>query len=111
MRRPDDVRRSPSPRRQPRNRAWLAIIVTVLVIFVMSLRGIARFYTDFLWFEEVGFTSVRRGMLLSKAFLSLGFTALFFVLMFGSLVIADRIAPTFRAVGVEDEIVARYQEA
>jgi uncharacterized membrane protein (UPF0182 family) len=82
----------------------------VLVILVMSLRGIARFYTDFLWFEEIGFRSVWRGVLLSKTFLSISFTLVFFLLLFGNLAIADRLAPTFRPVGAEDEIVARYQE-
>ena len=38
------------------------------------------------------------------------FTAVFFVMMFLSLTIADRIAPRTRALGPEDEMLARYQQ-
>lgn len=79
-------------------------------MLLTSARGFARFYTDFLWFDELGIAQVWRGVLGAKVFLSLGFTALFFVLLLVNLVVADRLAPTFRPVGPEDEIVARYQE-
>ena len=88
----------------------LGVAVGIAVVLVLSLRGIARFYTDYLWFDELGFTSVWRGMLASKIVLTVGFTVFFFVLLLGNLIIADRLAPTFRPVGAEDEIVARYQE-
>lgn len=88
----------------------LGVAIGVAFVLVMSLRGIARFYTDYLWFDELGFTGVWRGMLASKVVLTVGFTVVFFVLLLGNLIIADRLAPTFRPVGAEDEIVARYQE-
>jgi uncharacterized membrane protein (UPF0182 family) len=112
VRRPEDVspRRPRSRSSQSRGRVALAVGTAVLLVLVTSLRGISRFYTDFLWFDELGFTSVWRGMLVSKLVLTIGFTVFFFVLLLGNLVIADRLAPTFRPVGSEDEVVARYQE-
>ena len=123
MRRPPDEPgppRAPRSPRQPRpprsNRptrgrpAIIAAGAAIVFLFVTG-RGIARFYTDFLWFdEEMGIGRVWSGVLLSKAQLSIGFTLLFFVLLLANLLVADRLAPTFRPLGAEDEIVARYQE-
>src|SRR5688500_19852009 len=111
MRRPPiDVRPSPAPRRPQRNRIGLAAIIAILFFLLTSLRGIAGFFTDYLWFEEVELTAVWKGVLGAKVALSVLFVAAFFLLLWVNLVIADRLAPTFRPTGPEDEIVARYQE-
>ncbi|HEX4979190.1 MAG TPA: UPF0182 family protein [Acidimicrobiales bacterium] len=111
MRRPTDVR-PPSPRRRPAaNRAWLVAAVAVLFLLVTSGRGIARFYTDYLWFTELGIGDVFQTALSTRFVLSAVFIGLFFVILVVNIVVADRLAPPFRPVGPEDEIVARYQEA
>lgn len=113
MRRPPiDVRpqRQPPPPRRSQRRVGLAAIVGVVFFLLTSVRGIAGFFTDMLWFDELGFASVWRGVLGVKIVLSLVFTLGFFLLLWINLVIADRIAPTFRPMGPEDEIVVRYQE-
>ncbi len=107
MRPPTDV---PRRRTQP-NRLGLvlvAIVVFVLLLLAVSLRGIAGFYTDYLWFGELRLTSVWKGVLGAKAAMAVVFTALFFVLMWVNLAIADRIAPRFRPTGPEEQIVERY---
>ncbi len=110
MRRPPvDVRSRPA-RPAPRSRVGLIISAAVLFFLLTSLRGIAGFFTDFLWFDEVGLVSVWRGVLGAKIGLSLVFTVAFFLLLWLNLVIADRIAPRFLPSGPEDETVARYQE-
>jgi uncharacterized protein len=98
------------PRRATRARV-LVVALIVLIIFLYSLRSIATFYTDYLWFKEVKFTSVFRGVLVVQVLLSVFFCLLFFALMLGNLVIADRLAPRFRPTGPEDELVQRYREA
>jgi uncharacterized membrane protein (UPF0182 family) len=98
-------------RRSTRSRVILLIIAAAIVVLLTSLRGIAGFYTDYLWFREVNFSPVWRGVLGAKILLSVFFTVLFFVLLWASLTIADRLAPRFRALGSEDEIVQRYREA
>ena len=107
MRVPTDM---PRPQRRPISRAGLVVTAFVLLVIVTSLRTIAVFYTDYLWFEEVGFTNVWRTTLFTKIGLSVAFTAVFFVLMYVNLAIAERLAPKFRPYGPEDEIVERYRE-
>jgi hypothetical protein len=82
----------------------------VLILLITWMRGIASFYTTYLWFKELEFTQVWKTMLGTKIVLVLAFTALFFVLQWVNLMIADRLAPRFRPAGTDDELVARYRE-
>ncbi len=97
------------PRRRFRVRAWIIGLVIGLLILLTSLRGLAGFYTDFLWFDEVGFGDTWRGLLVAKIAPAVVFTVTFFVVMLANLTIADRIAPRHRAMGPEDELVERYR--
>jgi uncharacterized protein len=98
------------PRRPLGLRGWLIGAAVVLVILLFSLRGLARFYTDYLWFKEVGFSDTWRQLLSAKAVPALIFSAIFFVVMLVNLIVADRIAPRYRsAAGPEDEIIERYR--
>ncbi len=100
------------PRRRRRSTGRIGLIAFGVVAFfgLTSLRGVAGFWTTFLWFEELGLTSVWKGVLGTKILLVLVFTAIFFALLFANLVIADRLAPRFRAIGPEDELVQRYRQ-
>jgi uncharacterized protein len=102
------------PRRRPRNpgrgRALIIIGVVVLFVLLTSLRGIAGFYTDYLWFDSLGQSSVFRGVLGAKIALAAIFTAAFFVLLWVNLVIADRLAPPFRPTGPDEEFLERYHD-
>ncbi len=106
MRIPADIGR----RRRPPNRAGLIAVAAVLFFVLTSVRGIAGFYTDYLWFGELGFTSVWRRLVGAKVFLALTFSALFFAVLLVNLVIADRLAPRFRPVSAEDQVVQRYRQ-
>ena len=98
------------PRRPLGLRGWLIGAAVVLVILLLSLRGLARFYTDYLWFKEVGFGNTWRRLLSAKAVPSLIFSTIFFVILLANLIIADRLAPRYRsAAGPEDEIIERYR--
>src|SRR4051794_2344886 len=108
MRSPTDQPRR--RRRSARSRVGLIIAVVVAFLLLTSLRSVAGFYTDYLWFDEVHFTQVFRGVLGTQVFLALFFTVAFFLLLWGSMTIADRIAPRFRAMGPEDELVQRYRD-
>src|ERR1700730_2159996 len=109
MRAPSDLPRR--PRRATRGRIGILLGVVVLFIVLTSLRSIAGFYTDYLWFKELHFTSVFRGVLVVQVLLAVFFILFFFGMMLVSLTIADRIAPRFRPVGPEDEVVQKYREA
>ncbi|MGH9035059.1 MAG: UPF0182 family protein, partial [Acidimicrobiia bacterium] len=91
-------------------RTTLVALAAALLVLLVSLRGIAGFYTDYLWFKEIGYTEVWRGLLVAKALPSVVFTAAFFLLVLVSLIIADRLAPRFRPAGPEEELVERYRQ-
>jgi len=110
MRTPADMPRR-LPRTTRRTRIIIAAAVVVAIILIASLSGLARFWTDYLWFQSVGFTSVFRGVLLTKVLLAVVFIAIFFFLMWGNLILADRYAPLdVTSAGPADELVVRYRE-
>jgi uncharacterized membrane protein (UPF0182 family) len=109
MRTPADLPRR-IPRASRRTRIIVVAAVVAVIFLILSLSGLARFWTDYLWFQSVGFTSVFRGVLLTKVLLALVFMAIFFLMMWGNLVIADRVAPDQPAPGTADELVVRYRE-
>lgn len=108
MRPPTDM---PRIRRRPaRGRIIVLLVVGALLLVLVSLRGIAGFYTDFLWFDELKLTSVWRSVLGVKLALGGLFTVLFFGLLWANLAIADLIAPTYRPLGPEEQLIERYHE-
>ena len=109
MRTPSDMPRR-LPRASRRSRIIAAVVVVVLVVLIASLSGIAHFWTDYLWFQSVGFTSVFRGVLVTKIFLAVVFVAIFFVLMWVNLIVADRHAPFDTTLAEQDELVSRYRD-
>ena len=86
--------------------AFLAIAFIVLV----SLRGIAGFYTDYLWFDSLNLSAVWSRVLTTKATLSLIGGVVFFALCWGNLLIAERLAPVFRPASGDDDLIERYHE-
>src|SRR5258708_7292571 len=99
------------PRVPSRGRAALIITIVVLVVLVLSTRGMAGFYTDYLWFNQLGFSQVFTGLLGAKVFLAVLFSVITFALVLVNLTVADRLAPKFRTMGPEDELVQRYRDA
>jgi uncharacterized protein len=91
-----------------RGRTVVLVSVLALVVLAMSLKGIATFYTDFLWFRSLGYTDVWRSVLGARVVLALIFIGLFFALCWTNLYIADRIAPVFRPPGPEEDLLEPY---
>ncbi len=103
------------PRREPsrfsgRGRVILGAVTAVFVVVALSLRGIAGFYTDYLWFDSLGRFDVWSRVLGAKVALTLIFVVIFFVLLWINLFIADRSAPAARIPGPEEELLARYRD-
>jgi uncharacterized membrane protein (UPF0182 family) len=111
---PSDLPPQPRARRRRRisHRGRIALIAVVALLFLLflSARGIAGFWTDYLWFDSLGFGDVFRGLLLSRVALALIFTLIFATLLCVNLWVADRLAPRFRQSGPEDQFLERYQE-
>jgi uncharacterized membrane protein (UPF0182 family) len=108
MRVPTDIPRRPS--RSRRGRSLLIVAAVILIFLIFSARGLAGFYTDYLWFNQLGFSDVFTGLLSAKIFLAVVFTVAMFALLLINLVVADRLAPKFRSLGPEDELVQRYHD-
>jgi len=108
MRAPTDL-----PRRRrgvSSRRVAIVFLVAGLFTLVMSLRGIAGFYTDYLWFDELKLTSVWKGVLGVKVALAIVFSVAMFAILWVNLKIADHVAPAFRPMGPEEEFMERYHE-
>ena len=106
MRVPTDM---PKRRRSSgRGRIIVIVVIAVAFLLITSLRGLAGFWTDYLWFDSLGLSSVFSGVLGAKIALGIIFTGVFFVLTFASLTVADRIAPKNRTLGPEDDLLNRY---
>ena len=97
------------PRFGTRRVRFIALLVAGgLLVLLLSLRGIARFYTDYLWFDALGRTDVWGRVLLAKVALFFIFAIAFFVLIWINLLIVDRLAPKVRPPGPEEEMLGRY---
>jgi uncharacterized membrane protein (UPF0182 family) len=108
VRSPQDLPRR-TPRRRRHRRVWLVVAVVVAIVVIASLRSIATFYTDYLWFGSVHLAPVWRRLLEVKLGLFFFFAAVFFLAMWVSLAVVDRVAPSELTLGPEDELVRRYR--
>jgi len=86
----------------------LLLVVVGLIVLILSLRGIASFYTDYLWFDSIDQTQVWSYVLLAKIIMAVIAIGLFFILLWASLAIADRIAPDPRPSGPEEDVLSRW---
>ena len=80
-------------RRRFRIRGWMIAVVVILLVLLFSLRSLAGFYTDYLWFDSLGQGATWGRLLSAKIVPALVFTIAFFLIMLVNLVIADRLAP------------------
>ncbi|MCB0987083.1 MAG: UPF0182 family protein [Acidimicrobiales bacterium] len=103
-------RRARAEQRARRRRAVMIVVPAVLVVLLLSLRGIASFYTDKLWFESLGLESVWTTALGTRVSLWLLGAGIFFGLCWSNLAIAERLAPVFRPVGPADDLIERYHD-
>ncbi len=118
VRMPEDMPRPPRRERRgkgeerPNRLRWIVgVLVGFLVVLALSLRAIATFWTELLWFDSLDLTAVWRRLLSARLTLGIGVTLAFFVLLWVNLLIADRLAPKFRPVaGPDDDVVVRYRQ-
>ena len=84
-------------------------MAVVVVGLVLSARLSAGFYVDALWFQAVGRSDVFWGVVKTKVLMFVLFGAVFMVLAFLNLIIADRLAPTSFAANTHP-LVERFHE-
>ena len=82
---------------------WL--ILAIVAIALLSTAGqILGFYTDWLWFREVQFTSVFVTVLQAEILVGLLTGAVFFAILYGNVVLAWRLAPRDVLMVVDDSL-------
>ena len=109
------IEREPTPirvRRTSTGRRFLIIGLILVVVLLLSLRGIATFWTDYLWFDSVGFSSVWRTLVFSRVILVAIASLVAFGLLWSNLLLAERLSPpTLPPAGSPDEeLLQRYQD-
>jgi len=106
---PEDLLPGRSSRRF-RGRLLIAVVVACLAVLALSLRGMAGFYTDYLWFDSLDRTDVWGQVLTARIGLTAIGAALFFAVCWLNLAVADRCAPGTRTQGPEEEMLAAYRQ-
>ncbi len=81
-------------------------VIIVLLIVATSLTGV---YVNWLWFGEVGFRNVYRGILWTRIILFFIFGVLMALILGANLVVAYRVRPPFRPMSAEQQNLERYR--
>ncbi len=98
--------------RRPRRRAVLIVAIVVIVILLLSLRSISVLYTDSLWYSSIGEHDVWATIIEAKLGLFLTFGFIFFLALWGNLLLCNRLGPSELYLDApEDELVRRYRSA
>ena len=96
--------------RSSRFRTPVLIAIAILFVLLLSANGLARTYTDWLWFDNLGLGSVWATVLGTQIALAAVFTLIFFLILWGSLLLADRLAPDIRPASPEEDLIERYHQ-
>jgi uncharacterized membrane protein (UPF0182 family) len=103
---------SSRPKRTSRRRGT---IIAVILVLLLLLTGSARFYTDLLWFHEVGFASVLWTSLRTQFFVGLAVGVFTAALVWLNLKLAEKLAPAYRPgtyiVGGRPDPMDQYRTA
>jgi len=102
----DILRRAKRPRTAPKpGRRWFRFLPAVL--FVALLLGASQsipLYTEWLWFDAVGFSSVFLTMLLTQSLLALIFGGTCFIILYANLSLIHRSPASDVLVELEDHL-------
>ncbi len=98
-------------RTDSQRRSRVTIVILALLFFVLPLlTSAAVFYTDYLWFDDLGQTDVFATTLMSQAVTGLAFAVLTFLMIFVNARIARRMSPRAVLTSVGD-MPPQFEEA
>ncbi|NND03664.1 MAG: UPF0182 family protein [Acidimicrobiia bacterium] len=106
------ISRDPVPIKQEGGRRWLAILLAAVFVGVLTIRSIATFWTDYLWFSDLGQSGTWRTLILTRVWLVLAATAVAVLLFWINLAVADRLSPRTGSFSgsPDEELLERFQE-
>jgi uncharacterized protein len=92
-----------------RGMTFIAIVIAVVYLF---FTGLSTVWTDFLWFDSVGFASVWQINLITSVALAVGGGLVVFGFIWVNLWLTDRISPRMELLdlGEDEELVERFRE-
>lgn len=100
--------RIPSLRSGSRLRSFVLVGMGLAFVLFLSGSGIAKLYTDWWWFGSLDQVGVWSKILGTRITLAAVFSLIFFLLVWINLFLADRVAPPFRALSAEEDLIERY---
>ena len=108
-----DEEQRDEPAARPPSRRSRALIITavILVIAFFALTTFANFYTNVLWFRDIGYGSVYSRLLWTKIILFFIFGLLMAVAVTANMVVAFRMRPLFHPQSPEQTGLDRYRQA
>ena len=82
------------------------------MVLLLTLRSVATFWTDFLWFDSVDQTRVWRTLIFTRIGLVAVASVVAFLLFYGSLWLADRLSPrgSVPPGSPDEELLERFQD-
>jgi len=99
---------------KPRTKWIVGIVIIVLIVIFLSASWLATFYTDLLWYDEVGYTSIFWKRIVTQIWLFFAFGLVFFVILYGNIWLARRFTPRYEKPAGElspvEESLARFRE-
>jgi uncharacterized protein len=98
---PDRLQRIMRLKPGPLRRAVLVVIGLVVVLGIFGI--VSRIWTEYLWYAEVGYTTVFWTPIVARLCVGIFFAVAFFIVFYGNLWLARKISPKLLAVpGAED---------
>ena len=106
------ISRDPVPIRPEGSRRWLAIVLIAGFVGVLTIRSIATFWTDFLWFSDLGQARTWRTLMLTRVWLVLAASVVAIILFWVNLAVADRLSPRTGSFSgsPDEELLERFQD-
>src|SRR6266487_4476342 len=91
-----------------RARISLAVVASLIVLLIV-LGSLVGVYINWLWFGEVGYRNVYKGIITTKLVLFLIFGVLMALILGGNMFIAYLLRPPFRPMSAEQQNLERYR--
>ncbi|MBI4841355.1 MAG: UPF0182 family protein, partial [candidate division NC10 bacterium] len=85
-------------------RIAVPVLLLAAIAILISAGGLVRLYTDWLWFQEVGFAAVFATVLKTQVALGLVLGLAFFLILYANAVLARRLGPRDVLVVVDDSL-------
>ncbi|MQA94965.1 MAG: UPF0182 family protein [Streptosporangiales bacterium] len=97
--------------RVPRRPRLLAPVAAAVVVIIALIGVLANYWTDYLWFKSVNFTTVFGTQLWTKIWLFVIGGLIMALFVGANLIVAYRLRPAYRPLSLEQQGLERYRVA